>query len=162
MPLRSPMADYRVQRPSSPDEILGAAVDKMLSAYSSQHAQEFLESATPGQRLLLAWYFYWDDVTNGGHSQYFGNYTGDLWPEALEATEALRLPEAPILREAVALFPGGKPALAFSERREQVEEVDADKLEELDSRFNEGPGSAEQLQKYVDEHPDDFFLPEKA
>jgi hypothetical protein len=93
------MADYRVQRPSSPDEILGAAVDKMLSAYSSQHAQEFLESATPGQRLLLAWYFYWDDVTNGGHAQYFGNYTGDLWEYAMKACDAFGVPEAAILRD---------------------------------------------------------------
>jgi hypothetical protein len=65
--------------------------------------RRILDSATHGQRLLCGYYFYWDDVTNGGHRQYFGNYTGNLWPEALEATRVLRLPEEKILRAAVAL-----------------------------------------------------------
>src|SRR3954462_130103 len=141
------MNDFRIPRPESTADSVEAIIQPLAAALAKASARgesrEILSHMTHGQKLLLAYFAYWDDVTNGGHEQYFFNYTGDLWPEALEATEALSLPEAPILREAVALFPAGKPALAFSERREQIEEVDADKLEELDSRFYEGPGCAE-------------------
>jgi hypothetical protein len=150
------MADYRIQRPSSPDEILGAAVDKIAPAYT-KHAQEFLQSATPGQRLLLAWYFYWDDVTNGGHAQYFGNYTGDLWEYAMKACDAFGVPEAAILRDALALFPDGQPAKAQSERQEQLAEIDENKLEDLDVRFYDKPASDQEVLQYIEAHAKEFF-----
>lgn len=77
------MPDYRIHRPISPDDLLGDAVEPLSSAYAgaagTERAQDILDSFTPGQRLLCAWYFYWDDVTNGGHAQYFANHTGELW-----------------------------------------------------------------------------------
>ena len=150
------MPDYRIKRPSSPDDILGAAVDKIAPAYAKSKA--VLDSLTPGQRLLLAWYFYWDDVTNGGHAQYFGNYTGNRWEDALKACEAFGVPELAILRDAVALFPDGKPAKTQSEREEQLGEIDESKLDDLDERFNDKPASDQQVRQYMDSHAKEFFV----
>ena|SRR5436190_13098015 len=160
------MNDFRIPRPESTADSVEAIIQPLAAALAKASAmgesREILSHMTRGQKLLLAYFAYWDDVTNGGHAQYFANYTSDLWPEALEAMEALRLAEGSILREAVALFPGARPASGFAERQEQLEKIDADKLDELDTRFNEGPGSAEQLQRFVEEHANEFFLPKKA
>ena len=156
------MKDLRISRPKSEADFVEAVIQPLATALGQASAagdsRKVLSSLTRGQKLLLGYFTYWDDVTNGGHSQYFGNYTGDLWPEALEATEALRLPEEPILRKAVALFPESKPAGTPAERQEQLENIDTDKLDELDEQFNEGPGSAGQLQEFIAAHPDEFFL----
>jgi len=101
-------------------------------------------------------------VTNGGHLQYFGNYTGNLWPEALEATHVLRLPEERILRAAVALFPGKQPALTQRERRRQLTQIDVTQFDKLDDRFYSLPGDDIRIQQYIDNHPDEFFIPKKS
>jgi hypothetical protein len=110
---------------------------------------------------LCGYYFYWDDVTNGGHWQYFWNYTGNLWPETLEATKALRLPAGKILRDAVALFPDKKPGLTQRERRQQLARIDRAKLDKLDDRFYALPGDDTRIRKYIDEHAEEFFLPKR-
>src|SRR5262245_26428878 len=102
------MPEYRIRRSKSTEslpEIIELLASAWVEASNASKRQRILESATGGQRLLCGYYFYWDDVTNGGHRQYFENYTGDLWQEALEATSVLGLAEEAILRDAAALFP---------------------------------------------------------
>ena len=160
------MPDYRVKRPASADDVLGQAVEPLSSAYAGadgpDEQQAVLATFTPGQRLLCAWYLYWDDVTNGGHAQYFANYTGDLWEAALEACDAFAVAEAVLLREAVGLFPHGKPAATPDQRQQQLESVDPEKLNELDARFYDAPASDEQVRQYMDAHRDDFFVADGA
>lgn len=155
------MPDYRVKRPASPDDLISEAIEQITSAYAeaagTKRAQKVLEAATPGQRLLCAWYFYWNDVTNGGHAQYFSNYTGDLWQEAIKACEAFAVPEGAMLREAVALFPGGKPGATARDRQKQLAKIDSDDLDKLDQRFNDAPASDTRVQKYIKAHAKDFF-----
>jgi len=124
--------------------------------------RRILESATPGQRLLCGYYLYWDDVTNGGHLQYFGNYTGNLWQEALEATRVLRLAEQKILRDAVSLFPGNQLALTQRERRKQLAKIDPAEFDELDARFYDLPASAQKIRRFIEKRADEFFLPKQS
>jgi hypothetical protein len=139
----------------------------LLQAYAETLGEEpdlelrrkILGDATRGQRLLLGYYFYWDDVTNGGHPQYFENYTSDLWELALEATEAFNTPDREFLKEALALFPDGRPAATDLERRMQLEEISYDQLEDIDVKTYEAPGSVESIQAYIESHPEEFFLP---
>jgi hypothetical protein len=103
-----------------------------------------------------------DDVTNGGHWQYFWNYTGNLWPEALEATRVLRLPEARVLGDALALFPRRQPGLTMRERRQQLAAIGPDQLCAIDDRFYDLRGGDKKVRQYIDQHPDEFFLPKRT
>src|SRR5438445_2687398 len=120
------MPEYRVRRSKSTEnlpEVIELLADAVAGANLATR-RRLLDSATRGQRLLCGYYFYWDEVTNGGHRQYFWNYTGNVWQEALGATHVLRLPEEKILRDAVALFPGKRPVPAQRERRRQLAKID--------------------------------------
>jgi hypothetical protein len=142
-------------------EIIERLADAVAGANMATR-RRILDSATPGQRLLCGLYLYGDDVTNGGHWQYFWNYTGNLWQEALEATRVLRLPEEKILRYAIALFPGKQPAPTQGERRQQLAKISRAKLDKLDDRFYDLPGDDKNIRRYIDKHPDEFFLPRRS
>jgi hypothetical protein len=159
------MPDYRVKR--GPDAAgLPDIVERLAGAWagatSATTRHRVLGSATRGQRLLLAYHWYWDDVTNGGHWQYFWNYTGDLWQDALEATRVLRLPEEEILREALALFPDAQPGATRRERRKRLAKTSRAKLGKLDERFCDLPGEEKRIRRYIGEHPEEFFLPQRS
>ncbi len=158
------MPDYRVKRSKSTEdlpEIIELLADAVAGANLATR-RRVLDSATRGQRLLCGFYFYWDDVTNGGHWQYFWNYTGNLWQEALEATRVLRLPEEKILRDAVALFPAKQPGPTQRERREQLATINRAKLDKLDDRFYALRGGDKKIRQYIDKHPEEFFLPKRS
>jgi hypothetical protein len=159
------MPEYRVKR-SKFTEDLPDIIELLASAWadagSAARRRRILDSATRGQRLLCGFHFYWDDVTNGGHWQYFWNYTANLWPEALEGAHVLRLPEERILRDAISLFPGKEPALGQRERRQQLARIRQTKLDRLDDRFYALRGRHEQIRRYIDSHPDEFFLPRRS
>ena len=158
------MPDYRVKRSKSTEdlpEIIELLADAVAGVNLATR-RRVLDSATRGQRLLCGFYFYWDDVTNGGHWQYFWNYTGNLWQEALEATRVLRLPEEKILRDAVALFPAKQPGPTQRERRQQLAAINRAKLDKLDDRFYALRGGDKKIRQYIDKHPDEFFLPKRS
>ena len=160
------MPDFRIKRPKTMEDVAEAAVEPLLDAWvesaNTAKGRRIFDSATRGQQLLCAYVVYWDDVTNGGHAQYFENYTGNLWREALEAMRAFDIREhQAILKKALSLFPDASPASTSRDRRKQLEKIDTEKLEKLDERFYEAPGSAEKIQKYIADHPDEFFLSKK-
>src|SRR5262245_30073871 len=159
------MPDYRVKRSKSTDS-LPAIIERLADAVAGANLatrRRILDRATRGQRLLCGIYFYWDDVTNGGHWQYFWNYTGNLWQEALEAAKVLRLPEEKILRAAVALFPKKQPGPTQRERREQLAKISRRKLDALDDRFYAlSSDRQKRIRKYIDEHREEFFLPRRS
>jgi DNA-binding GntR family transcriptional regulator len=159
------MPDYRISRSKFTEnlpEIVEPLADAWVDAANAARRRHILDAATRGQRLLLGYYWYWDDVTNGGHWQYFRNYTGNLWQEALEATRVLRLPEERILRAAVALFPGKQPSLAQRKRRQQLGAIDRAKFDRLDDRFHGLTGADTKIRRYIDSHPDEFFMPKRS
>ena len=160
------MPEYRVRR-SKATENLPEIIELLVSAWSEVASTvkrgRILNSATRGQRLLCGYYFYWDDVTNGGHWQYFWNYTGNLWQEALEAANVLRLPEEKILRDAVALFPKKQPGPTQRERREQLAKISRAKLDALDDLFYALSSDREkEIRQYIDRHPEEFFLSKRS
>ncbi len=159
------MPEFRLER-SKATEDLPEVIEPLAEAVagaSPAARRRILAAATRGQRLLCGLYFYRDDVTNGGHRQYFWNYTGDLWPEAVEAVAVLRLPEARILRAAVALFPGKRPGPTRRERRGQLARIGRAKFDRLDDRFYTLPGGRDEaVRRYIAEHPEEFFLPERS
>src|SRR5262249_22760365 len=124
--------------------------------------RRILAAATFGQRLLCGLYFYWDDVTNGGHWQYFWNYTGNLWPEALEAARTLVLPDGRGPRAAFGPFPPGHPGPTQRERRKHLARISRAKFDRLDDRFFDLPGGRDRkVRRYIAVHPDEFFLPQR-
>jgi hypothetical protein len=156
------MPEYRVKRSEDTatlPQVIGLLADAWAKAANIPKGWRILEFATAGQRMLLGYYLYWDDVTNGGHWQYFYNYTGNLWQEALQATQVVRLSEEKILRAALALFPNKQPSLTQRDRRQQLATIDGAKLDKLDDRFYGLRGGDLKIQRYIDRHPDEFFLP---
>jgi hypothetical protein len=157
------MPDFRVKRVESIEDSMADVIDLLADAWAKvanlPKGRQILESATLAQRLLCGYYFYWDDVTNGGHLQYFGNYTGNLWQEALEGTRVVRLPEHKILRDAISLFPDNQPGLTQRDRRKQLATIDSTKFDELDDRFYDLPGSDKKIRQYIETHADEFFIP---
>jgi hypothetical protein len=160
------MPDYRVKRSKATEnlpEIIEPLADAWAEAGHTGKRRQILAGASQGQRLLCGYYFYWDDVTNGGHRQYFGNYTGNLWPEALEATRVLHLAEEAILRDAIALFPESRPSLSQGERRKQLAKIPSARLDDLDDRFYSLPGGADdKIREYISGHSAEFFLPRRS
>ena len=49
-----------------------------------------------------------------------------------------------------------------SKRRRQLAKIDQAKLDQLDDRFYALPGDDKKIRQYIDEHPDDFFLPKRS
>jgi Domain of unknown function (DUF4375) len=157
------MPEFRVKRVKSIEDSMADVVDLLASAWAKAanlpKGRQILESATLAQRLLCGYYFYWDDVTNGGHLQYFGNYTGNLWQEALEGTRVIRLPEHKILRDAISLFPDNKPGLIQRDRGKQLAKIDSAKFDELDDRFYDLQASGKKIRQYIERHADELFIP---
>ena len=159
------MPDYRVPRSEAAEslpDVIEPLADAWVEAAHPAVRRRILDAATRGQRLLLAYHWYWDEVTNGGHWQYFWNYTGNLWPEALEATRVLRLSEEKVLAAVLGLFPGRQPGLTMRERREQLRAIDRETFDRFDDRFYDLSGADAKVRDFVRRHPDDFFRPRRA
>ena len=88
------------------------------------------------QRLLVALHWYVAEVNNGGHDQFYSNSTGIVWPDALDAFEAIGVPDgAEIIRESAGRL-GGSPSREREERSRQLAELGPD-FEDLDARFHQ-------------------------
>ena len=86
------------------------------------------------QRLMFALLWYLAEVDNGGHSQFFYNSTGIVFPDALAAMEQLKIPEG------VAILGEARRRLGGSvERDRALRQADLERLnpkfDDLDSRL---------------------------
>ena len=112
-----------------------------ISIYESPEA--FLKdyaSAPPVHQTIFAAYWLQGEVLNGGLGQFFGNDTGVLAPEAVNACRALNMPRlAAKLQEAVAWF--GSPYPRDREAREallvSVEDSGSDPFDKFDEEVAE-------------------------
>lgn len=93
-----------------------------------------LSKYTLPQRYIFAIQWYFAEVYNGGHDQFFFNSTGIVWKDALEGFRAIGMNEcADILAEAAKRM-GGSPSMDREERWAQQEEHDAE-FGDLDSQL---------------------------
>ena len=99
-----------------------------------QRYNKDLEQFSQPQRYIFAIQWYFAEVYNGGHDQFFFNSTGIVWRDALEGFRAIGLDScAEILAEAASRM-GGSPSMDREERWEQQERFNAE-FDDLDSRF---------------------------
>jgi hypothetical protein len=109
------------------------------------------------------------EVDNGGFHQYLYNSTGMLANDAERGADLMGATEfGDLLRELLALFPDGRLREEQEDRisfLEGLSEEGLAKLEQLDDRFYDLMGDdpsrlAIHCAAYVQEHPEEFFLPQ--
>lgn len=74
------------------------------------------------------------EVDNGGHDQFYFNFSGIVWQDALTAFQELGLDEAVAILKESALRLGGNPSLDTATRREMLDMLEPD-FDDLDTRF---------------------------
>lgn len=139
-----------------------ARIESPLPFARARGKQAGFAALSKPQQHVLAAYAYDAEVCNGGHAQYFTNSSGNRWPTALDALEALGAKQrAAVLRDACALFPDNHPPTERDPRCALVAgfSTSADQaLDALDKRYY--AAESEQIELlislYALEHPDDF------
>jgi hypothetical protein len=110
------------------------------------------------QRRALGVYWYQAEVNNGGHWQFFSNYTGLVYPDALAGLEMLGDAErVAILQEALRRL-GGEPSRRHGARNRLIEATGAT-FDDLDTRFYELDRRRPllpALTRWIHAHPTDF------
>jgi hypothetical protein len=128
-----------------------------------------LHQATLGQRALYALHWLESETSNGGLHQYFWNPTGMLADEAVQGARRLRLSGyADLLTEAITtLFDSATVARDQRSRQRALDGLSDERrrrLDALDQRLSmllvEQPLDAA-LDRYVRDHPWEFFLDEQ-
>jgi hypothetical protein len=172
------MDDFRIRRdaltkPEDAEQTWWDVIARVYDELETPYAPDpRLERLTPGQRALYALHWTRSEVDNGGFHQYLHNPTGMLANVALRGAELIGAHEfSALLRELLELFPKGRlledqgARISFLER---VSEGGRAKLNELDDRFYELMGYKRKCDQsrlavhcaaYVQEHPEEFFLP---
>ena len=114
------------------------------------------------QRRLFAVRWYFAEVNNGGHRQFYSNSTGIVWRDALKALRALDALEFGEVLERSAELMGGSPSADRGERCEQMA-LFAPDFNELDDRFYEiGNKDKDDIDRrmlsLVRAYPKDFYF----
>ncbi len=134
-----------------------------IDIYSSY--EEYLNSAkdfTLEQRYLNAISWYFMEVNNGGHFQFFDNSTGIVWEDALNGLKEFGMEElADNFKKVVDLFGGNIPFdrelrwEAMDKMSEDFEEL-LDKADSVVYDLYDYDYTFEM--KYIKEHPDKFVF----
>jgi len=118
-----------------------------------------LRPFSQAQRLVFAQQWYDAEVNNGGHDQFYGNSTGIVWRDALEAYKAIgALGIADILQQSADRL-GGSPSLDRGERQQQMSEL-APNFNDLDKRFyaESSDDVDRRVMSYIRARPADFYF----
>ena len=134
-----------------------------IDIYSSY--EEYLNSAkdfTLEQRYLNAISWYFMEVNNGGHFQFFDNSTGIVWEDALNGLKEFGMEElADNFRKVVDLF-GGSIPFDREERWNAMDKMGEDFEELLDKAdsvvYDLYDYDYTFEMKYIKEHPDKFVF----
>lgn len=134
-----------------------------IDIYSSY--EEYLNSAkdfTLEQRYLNAISWYFMEVNNGGHFQFFDNSTGIVWEDALNGLKEFGMEElADNFRKVVDLF-GGSIPFDREERWNAMDKMSEDFEEFLDKAdsvvYDLYDYDYTFEMKYIKEHPDMFVF----
>ncbi len=93
-----------------------------------------LQRFSTAQRQVFAVLWYIAEVENGGHLQFYSNSTGIVWQDALDGFEAIGIPKAARILSISADRMGGSPSLDRQERKDQLEQLEAD-FDDCDEAF---------------------------
>lgn len=138
---------------------------KMIDCYEGYETYlKTSERFTLEQRYLWAIHWYFGEVINGGHHQFFYNSTGIVWEDALNAFKHFGMPEfANNLQKVVDYF-GGKIPFDREERgkimdtlEEENEDAFFDMLDEADDFVFEYEGEEDEL-NYIKANPEKFVF----
>jgi Domain of unknown function (DUF4375) len=169
------MDDLRIRRdaltkPDDPEHVWWDVIERVYDELKTPYEPDpRLERVTPGQRALYALHWMRSEVDNGGFHQYLYNSTGMLANDAERGADLMGATEfGDLLRELLALFPDGRLREEQEDRisfLEGLSEEGLAKLEQLDDRFYDLMGDdpsrlAIHCAAYVQEHPEEFFLPQ--
>lgn len=133
-----------------------------INIYGSH--EEYLKSAEPftlEQRYLNAIIWYYIEVNNGGHHQFFSNSTGIVWEDALNGLKLFGMTDAANnLQHIVDLF-GGSIPFDREKRWEAIENIEKslnlyDVLDKADDFVYNDNGVPED--EYMKQHPEKFVF----
>lgn len=124
-----------------------------------QEYNKDLSKFTIAQRRFLALLWYYAEVCNGGHDQFFFNSTGIVWKDALEGMRMIGDDaDADNFQKAIDLFCGSVPF----DREERIQALDeirkTDDFEKFDKIFYDGDGFHERMEEYIKKHPSEFVV----
>ena len=162
------MADFRIIAEAARVDPEWAVIEAIWEELDTPYEPDpRLSELTPGQRAIYALRWISSEVENGGFHQCFWNPTGSLLPEAIEGADVLGSPGwAQLLQEARDVLPAPYPR-GHGHRRaalEQLSEEAVAGLEQLDDRLYDLDGAEETSldslsRRYIEAHPEDFFVP---
>lgn len=109
------------------DEILSHEDSKILGGLNYRIGRKAAFRITEPERRLVAVYWLWGEVNNGGFDQYFFNSSGDDSEAALAGLKEMGAPgAAALLERAMQVFPGGKPPAECRRRVRAMEKLGRD------------------------------------
>jgi HEAT repeat protein len=139
---------FRAEVASANEEVGEAAAEALaiLSGVTNARGVVFgalkdggFDALSSPQKHYYAVFIYDAEVTNGGHSQYFVNSSGDHWKAAMEGLKAIGdMARAKVLHDAVVLFGVDGPSEENDARHLQLARFSSrqdKRLEELDSTY---------------------------
>jgi hypothetical protein len=122
--------------------------------------QTSLMQFSQAQRFVHAMMWYWSEVNNGGHYQFYSNSTGIVWKDVMSAFQILELPEfASILKESTERL-GGDPSLDRHVRNEQLDTFEPD-FSDLDDEFyamDKKMNLNDRIMSFIRTRPKDFYF----
>lgn len=113
--------------------------------------EEDLAKFSAQQRHLFALQWYFAEVNNGGHDQFYYNSTGIVWEDAMNGAKAAGMEAVyEIIRESADRM-GGNPGKERETRWDQMDELEPD-FEDLDTRLYALEDAEKQMAAYAREN----------
>lgn len=132
-----------------------------VSIYDGKEQYEKdLKKFSKEQRLVFAIEWYFAEVNNGGHDQFYFNSTGIVWEDALNGLIAIDAPAfARILKESAKRFQT-KPPFERSARQEIMLDLDLN-FDDLDENFydlGEKENVYQKISNYIKKQRSKFYF----
>lgn len=117
-----------------------------------------LDNFTDPQKYVWAVQWYYAEVENGGHDQFFYNDTGIVWSLALEGLREMGCDTVAEILEQAAHRLGGTPSFDRATRWQEMERHNAE-FDDLDQEFYECDSLLDKaIREYVRSNREDFYF----
>jgi hypothetical protein len=159
--------DFRISRSSTDGldeaDYFWALIEPVWPDSSVEDELEHILSASPGQRALYVVTLCIREIDNGGLYQFLYNSSGMYAAEVRKAFRLLGTDEhAAAFAKALKIFPNSRAPVDWGDRQEILESISKARLktffkpleEELYNEYRIWP----YFHKYVDMHPNEFFV----
>jgi hypothetical protein len=164
--------DFRIPRSTVDgldDEVdyFWALIEPLWPDTSVEDELAHIALATAGQRALYVVTLFFREVDNGGLDQFFHNSSGMYAAEVSKALHLLGATEhAAAFEKALKIFPDGHAPLDQDERQSLLDDTPVARRRALFEPLEEDLGSEHSIwpyfQSYVDRHPREFFVEDRA